>query len=211
MHVRNYVRKTRNFGARNRTFNGMVHASDSGLTGWRRSKQLQGPAGDHWNEALLERYTSKVSRCLLLFFLLLSLLLYYIHVDAISLSFFLTVDEKVFEESREAHLSGDFKMIEGFIRDPSHYYESFEDRLNRSDGTVVTRVGENIIRALEVVFGVGPFDHSRQVPSHHREAKRDSQRSRVICVSVQHHRRPHRDQQHCRQAPGSRRGDTSEA
>ena len=56
-----------------------------------------------------------------------------------------------------------FFLLISFCR----YYESNEDRLNSSDKTWATRIGESEIRVLESLLGgPGPFDTSRVVITH---------------------------------------------
>jgi arylsulfatase A-like enzyme len=70
------------------------------------------------------------------------------------------------KEALRAYIMGDMKLIEGNIRDPHRYFESSEDRMNCSDPTIWTYVGEKVIRAIEAIFGAGQFDNSRITLTH---------------------------------------------
>eukprot|EP00602_Paraphysomonas_sp_CaronLab_P008113 CAMPEP_0185030054 /NCGR_PEP_ID=MMETSP1103-20130426/16788_1 /TAXON_ID=36769 /ORGANISM="Paraphysomonas bandaiensis, Strain Caron Lab Isolate" /LENGTH=625 /DNA_ID=CAMNT_0027565023 /DNA_START=171 /DNA_END=2048 /DNA_ORIENTATION=- len=76
-------------------------------------------------------------------------------------------DEFVFRnESMKSYRIGDLKLVEGIVRDPHMHYESVVDCINSSDSTQVTKYGEKALRALEWIFGSGPFDNTRIVITH---------------------------------------------
>lgn len=65
-----------------------------------------------------------------------------------------------------AYRIGDMKLIEGIVRDPHWYYESFTDHIKSSDNTFISLFGEYLLRSLEYFFSAGPFDNLRLVITH---------------------------------------------
>jgi len=57
-----------------------------------------------------------------------------------------------------AYRVGKFKLIAGHMRDPHWYREPTDDRVSTSDGSLLPRVLELIVRGFEWVFGNGPCD-----------------------------------------------------
>jgi hypothetical protein len=76
-------------------------------------------------------------------------------------------DDFIFDESLTSYIwNNDMKLIQGIVRDPHMHYESTLDRMNCTDSTMVTWLGELGIRALEWIFGAGKFDNTRIVITH---------------------------------------------
>jgi len=78
-----------------------------------------------------------------------------------------TQNESVFtDEDVAAYIKGRFKLIWGDVRDDSYYYEPTTDALNYTGRTFGATLGEWLIRALEWVWGEGPFDTTRVSLTH---------------------------------------------
>ena len=73
----------------------------------------------------------------------------------------LTKEDAVFGEDLFAFREGDWKLVHGFPRDPGYYSESAEDRLNSTDTSLTTFMGEKFLRFLEQFFSEGAFDTTR--------------------------------------------------
>ena len=78
-----------------------------------------------------------------------------------------TSDNFAFPESMRALVKGDMKLIEGIIRDPEQYSESSQDRMNSSDTSWTTFVGEKLIRVLDFAFGESPMQICRVLLAHY--------------------------------------------
>jgi hypothetical protein len=72
-----------------------------------------------------------------------------------------------FGETLEAYRLGDYKLINGTVRDSNYYGESSSGLfLNISRPLWITYTMETLIKWLEMVFGAGPFDTMRIVLTH---------------------------------------------
>lgn len=72
----------------------------------------------------------------------------------------------MFHQDVSAYIEGDMKIVTGMIRDPIYYYESSEDRMNNTDPTLTSYLGEKLLRGLESIFDVAPFDAARSTITH---------------------------------------------
>ena len=72
-----------------------------------------------------------------------------------------------FGETLEAYRLGDYKLINGTVRDPNYYGESSSGLfLNISRPLWITYTMETLIKCIEMVFGAGPFDTMRIILTH---------------------------------------------
>jgi len=81
----------------------------------------------------------------------------------------LTVDGESVLVSRgtQAIRKGPWKLVQGSIQDPHRYMEPTADRLNSTDHSQITRMGEILLRLAEgVLFGPAPFDIVRTAITH---------------------------------------------
>jgi arylsulfatase A-like enzyme len=73
----------------------------------------------------------------------------------------------VFHEELSAYRIGDYKLIEGIVRDENYYYEAVgADRLNISSPSLMTLATETVNRAFDSVFGNSNNDLCRIVFTH---------------------------------------------
>lgn len=73
----------------------------------------------------------------------------------------------VFSEGLNAYRLGDFKLIEGIVRDENYYYEAVgRDWLNVSSPSAMTLVTEGVNRAFDALFGNERNDLCRIVFTH---------------------------------------------
>jgi hypothetical protein len=71
------------------------------------------------------------------------------------------------EEDVVAYRKGKFKLIESTkLRETLWWHEPTGDRLNNSDTSWATVIGEKVIRVLESYWGEGPFDTFRDLLVH---------------------------------------------
>lgn len=73
----------------------------------------------------------------------------------------------VFGETLQAYRIGDYKLIEGIVRDENYYYEALsQDRMNISTPTLATYATEGINRLFDTLFGNNHNDLCRIVFTH---------------------------------------------
>jgi hypothetical protein len=72
----------------------------------------------------------------------------------------------LFHQDVGSYIEGDMKIVTGTVRDPIYYYESTADRMNNTDPTPISYLGEMFLRALEAVFDAAPFDATRSTITH---------------------------------------------
>jgi len=77
-----------------------------------------------------------------------------------------SLGEFIFDEDVLAYRKGNYKLIEGIVRDPNWYIESTEDKLNSTDTSWVVSVGEKLIKFFENIYSKGPFDSARVSLTH---------------------------------------------
>jgi arylsulfatase I/J len=75
-------------------------------------------------------------------------------------------EDFIFHQDVGSYIDGDMKIVTGAVRDPIYYYESTADRMNNTDPTPISYLGEKVLRALEAVFEVAPFDATRSTITH---------------------------------------------
>ena len=72
-----------------------------------------------------------------------------------------------FNEQLEAYRLGDFKLINGSVRDPNYYWESTTGRFLNISRPLWSSYGfEILIKGMEAIFGAGPFDTLRILIAH---------------------------------------------
>jgi len=57
-----------------------------------------------------------------------------------------------------SYRKGNYKIIQGNIRDPHWYSEPSEDRVATTDQSILPRIMESFARVMELIFGNGPSD-----------------------------------------------------
>ena len=67
-------------------------------------------------------------------------------------------NESVFDQSLVSYRLGDYKLIQGSVRDSNYYYESSNNRVNSSHLSLGAYVAESIIEWQDYLFGKGPSD-----------------------------------------------------
>ena len=86
--------------------------------------------------------------------------------DSLLLEMWATGDTP-FGESLEAYRLGDYKLINGTVRDSNYYRESSSGRfLNISRPLWITYSMEVVIKCFEMFYGAGPFDTMRIILTH---------------------------------------------
>jgi arylsulfatase A-like enzyme len=138
------------FGAKGRSYNGMMHISDwlptlYSLAGGNLAN-LPGIDGVDQHAAIRDGTASPRTEML---------------VDMYVPGEFAFPDEDM-----TSYRDGKYKLISGDLRDPFWYFESTVDAMNSSDTSCVRTTYESQIRQLEAVWTVGPFDSSRVLITH---------------------------------------------
>lgn len=75
-------------------------------------------------------------------------------------------EDSFFSEGMISFRSGDIKIIDGLVRDKHWYHESTVDRMNTTDDTWISIVGEYALRVAEFVFGDSKFDTAHHILAH---------------------------------------------
>eukprot|EP01034_Spumella_vulgaris_P038604 gene38604-47676_t len=75
-------------------------------------------------------------------------------------------EDSVFGEELQAYRYGDFKYIQGIVRDEHSYRESTNRWLNISQPSLVTTLLQIAVPTLEALFGAGPMDAMRLSLTH---------------------------------------------
>lgn len=88
--------------------------------------------------------------------------------DEVLLELYLS-SEFIFGETLAAYRVGDFKLIEGIVRDENYYYEATttgKDRMHLSNPTWITFLAENVNRFFDMLFGHNHNDIFRITITH---------------------------------------------
>ena len=76
------------------------------------------------------------------------------------------VEDTVFGDQLDAYILGDYKLINGIVRDENYYQESSGYFLKTAKPRLEAYAVEALIRGLEALLGVGPFDATRIILTH---------------------------------------------
>jgi arylsulfatase A-like enzyme len=75
-------------------------------------------------------------------------------------------EEFIFNEGLVAYRIGDYKLIDGIVRDSDYYFESSNNYLNHTSASWTTRSFEIMITIGEWIWGTAPFDPLRIAQTH---------------------------------------------
>ena len=67
-------------------------------------------------------------------------------------------NESVFNQTLVSYRQGDFKLIEGSVRDVNYYYESSTNRINSSHLSLGSHLIESVVEWQDYLFGKGQSD-----------------------------------------------------
>lgn len=67
-------------------------------------------------------------------------------------------NESVFNQTLVAYRLGDYKLIQGSIRDTNYYYESSTNRINSSHPSIGSTIIETLVGLQDYLFGKGESD-----------------------------------------------------
>lgn len=146
-----------------RVFNGLMHVSDwlptlASYAGIDATQLPKGLDGFDFSRSFREESTSSAMAT--------ATAISYAPRREVLLEMYST-QQFVFNEGLNAFRLGDFKLIEGIVRDENYYYESVgRDWLNVSSPSAMTLVTEGVNRAFDALFGNENNDLCRIVFTH---------------------------------------------
>lgn len=93
-------------------------------------------------------------------------------------------EEGIFEDGMIAFRRGDLKIVDGLVREKHWYSEPRKDRLNTTDDTMVSIIGETILRFFESIFNPAAFDTSHHVIAHGLVMNAFSSREEILLFNI---------------------------
>jgi hypothetical protein len=93
-------------------------------------------------------------------------------------------EEGIFDDGMIAFRHGDLKIVDGLVRDKHWYFEPRKDRLNTSDDTIISLLGETVLRFFELVFNPASFDTSHHIIAHGLVMNAFSSREEILLFNI---------------------------